>query len=287
MIKVSIVTPCYNDGKYLPEAVESVRPLVESGFCEHIVVDDGSTDQKTKALYKTLDPNLVKIIFSERVGLGAARNIGIKAASADYYLNLDADNKIGPEYPKKAASILDENPDTGVVFSDYEYFGDDSRKVKTGKFNPYKLLYNNYIDSCSVIRKQVWKDTGGYDEKEMFWEDWNFWIGALDTQWKFHHLDETMFYYRIREGESLRSKFHYREDEVKKYIACRYGHVYQKYFGELWEKVRYIDDIEYIKSLEDEIVNLHEIISEAEKSISWKITKPLRKLNSILRHPKS
>ena len=217
--KVSIITPCYNDGNFLLDAIESARPLVEPGFCEHIVVDDCSTDKQTKKVYEKLRDQNVQIIYAKKVGLSAARNIGIEAASADYYLNLDADNKIRPEYPVKAAKILDENPHVGVVYSNYKYFGTHDNIIKCGVFNPYRLLHSNYIDTCSVIRKQAWKEVGGYDEKESFWEDWNFWIGMLNTPWEFYYLDEVMFDYRIRKEGNLRAKFQTRENEVRGYIA--------------------------------------------------------------------
>ncbi len=122
MKKVSIITPCFNDGKYLPEAVESTRKIVESGFCEHIIVDDGSDDPETLAIYKKLESSHAKIIFVGKVGLGKARNIGIADSKCAYYLNLDADNRIHQDYPRKCAAILDKNADVGGRLQQFQVF---------------------------------------------------------------------------------------------------------------------------------------------------------------------
>jgi glycosyltransferase involved in cell wall biosynthesis len=272
--QVSIITPCYNDGKYLPDAVESARESVESGFCEHIIVDDGSDDLATLDYYKTLDPKKVKLIFAGKVGLGNARNIGLAASKSDYYLNLDADNKIHTDYPVKAAAILNNNQDVGVVYSNLKYFGEQLEELHVGEFNSYKLLDFNYIDSCAVIRKQTWKDAGGYDVHEMLWEDWNFWLSVLTTRWKFHFINETLFEYRIRQEVSLRMTSLVRGEEVEKYLAWKHNFLFRKKYTALYKKNQII--LNQLSSLEAENQQLKNLITGIAHSKSWKLTAPLR-----------
>ena len=277
---VSIITPCYNDGKYLPDAVESARESVKSGFCEHIIVDDGSDDKATLDYYKTLDPKKVKVIYAGRVGLGKARNIGIAAARCDYYLNIDADNKIHTDYPIKAAEILDKHPEAGVVYSNLKYFGARQDELRVGAFNACNLLASNYIDSCAVIRKQTYEDAGGYDENEMLWEDWNFWHGVMNTPWKFYYLDETLFDYRVRHEGSLRTTADQRGKEVENYIAGKHGSLYREKFIELHQTLSALSNnpltlLEEIHKLKNDLDCLH-------RSKSWKFTTPLRWLYRVI-----
>lgn len=278
--KVSIITPCYNDGNFLPDAVESVRQSVESGFCEHIIVDDGSDDKATLDYYKTLDPKKVKVIFAGKVGLGTARNIGITAAHAAYYLNLDADNRIHTEYPVKAAEILANHPEVGVVYSNLQHFGDLNDEIRVGGFDVYKLLASNYIDSCAVIRKKTWEDSGGYDENEMLWEDWNFWHSVMKTRWRFYYLDETLFEYRVRFEGSLRLTANERGNEVEHLIAQKHGCLYREKFLELYQTLSAMS--ENPLSLLEENLQLKNDIQSMHNSKSWKLTAPLRWLCKIL-----
>lgn len=278
--RVSIITPCYKDGNYLPDAVESARESVESGYCEHIIVDDGSDDKETLDYYKTLDPEKVKVIFAGKVGLGKARNIGIAAARCHYYLNLDADNKIRPAYPIKAAEILDKHPEAGVVYSNLKYFGTRHDEIHVGGFDACKLLASNYIDSCAIIRRQTWKDAGGYDEHEMLWEDWNFWHSVMKTRWQFFYLDETLFEYRVRNEGSLRLTANERGVEVENYIAQKHGSLYREKFMEHHQTLSAMGDnplvlVEEIQQLKNDLQSMH-------NSESWKLTEPLRWLCKLL-----
>ena len=96
---VSIVIPCYNDGKYLREAVSSALSQTYPHI-EVIVVDDYSTDPHTQNILSQLVQEGIKVIKTQsgKKGLPAARNTGIAQASGVYILPLDADDKIDAAY---------------------------------------------------------------------------------------------------------------------------------------------------------------------------------------------
>lgn len=86
---VSVIIPCYNHGHYLKEAIESALHQSYKNV-EVIVIDDGSTDN-TKQVYKEFE-NKVRYVYVERVGLSAARNIGVQFAKGKFVVFLDADD---------------------------------------------------------------------------------------------------------------------------------------------------------------------------------------------------
>lgn len=86
---VSVIIPCYNQAHYLNEAIESVLNQSYKNV-EVIVVDDGSNDN-TKQVCKAFE-NKVRYIYVERVGLSAARNIGVQFATGSFIVFLDADD---------------------------------------------------------------------------------------------------------------------------------------------------------------------------------------------------
>ncbi len=86
---VAVVIPCYNQARFLADAVESV--LWQSlAAREIIVVDDGSTDdtRTVAARYK------VKYVHQANQGLARARNRGITETSGEYLVFLDADDRL-------------------------------------------------------------------------------------------------------------------------------------------------------------------------------------------------
>ena len=93
MIKVSVIVPVYKVEQYLKECVDSIVGQTYPDI-EIFLVDDGSPDACPKICdeYAAKD-NRIKVIHQENAGLSQARNAGIKAATGDYLLFVDSDDK--------------------------------------------------------------------------------------------------------------------------------------------------------------------------------------------------
>ncbi len=226
--RLAVVIPCYNYGEFLEEAVSSVTSL-KRGDVELVIVDDGSTDKHTHKEIERLMAGGLHVVRQENRGLAAARNVGIRATTADYILPLDADNKIRPSYIERAIAILDANPKVGVVYSDAEYFGSKTGRWKMGEFELERLLEWNYIDACSAFRRKVWEEHGGYDGSmpKMGLEDWDMWLGAVSRGWEFAYLPEMLFDYRVSPG-SMIARANPGSHETERFIAQKYGLLYRK-----------------------------------------------------------
>ncbi|MEA2571123.1 MAG: hypothetical protein QOI24_3124 [Acidobacteriota bacterium] len=207
--RLSVVIPCHDDGDYLIDAVASVERNAPAA--ELIVVDDGSTQLRTRAVLAALREAGHRVIEQPHSGLSAARNRGIAASSAEYILPLDADNHLLPDFASAAVELLDADPAVGVIYGDRREFGARSGDVVVPELDLPTMLWSNYIDACAVMRRTVWTDVGGYDVAFRDWEDWDFWLGAAERGWRFVHLPRLTFEYRIR-PDSLHQKFLRRED---------------------------------------------------------------------------
>ena len=199
--KVSVVIPCYNYGEYLAEAVESV---LASGYdnLEIIIVDDGSDDRETIELLDNFSRPNTRIIRQPHHGVVSARNNGIQEASGEYILPLDADDMIVPEFIRRAAAVLDANPDIGIVYSDYQYIGDRNTVAHAPVWDSLRLLYENLLINSSFFRKKDWERVGGYKkEMEQGYEDWEFWISLSEIGVTGYRIPEPFVYYRIH-GDS-------------------------------------------------------------------------------------
>ena len=198
-IDLSIVIPCHDDGELLIEAVASAERSAPPR-CELLIVNDGSTDRRTLEILEILRRTGYAVIDQENRGLGAARNRGVEAARGRYLLPLDADNRLSPGFPAAAIAVLDARPEVGVVYGDRREFGLRNVRVAVPEFDLDGLLRANFIDACSMLRREVWEQCGGYDASmpAMGWEDWDLWICAAERGWRFHRLPDVAFEYRVR-----------------------------------------------------------------------------------------
>lgn len=228
--RVSVIIPCYNQGHYLAEALESVKKA-DVSLLEVIIVNDGSTDAFTNEYCKQLQSEGYQVVFQENRGLSGARNTAIRLAKGDYILALDADNKIRPEYITKSIAVMDGNPAVAVVYGNAQFFGDRNDVSAPGPFNLQRMMISNVIDACSVIRRSVLQQTGLYDESmRSGWEDWELYLRIAFAGYEFHYIDEVLFDYRVQ--SSSMSKTLYRnyekpnaiENYVHKKHAARMGH---------------------------------------------------------------
>ncbi len=207
--RLSVVIPCHDDGDYLIDAVASVARNAPAA--ELIVVDDGSTQPRTLEVIAALREAGHRVIEQPHSGLSEARNRGIAASTGEYFLPLDADNRLLPGFAAEAVALLDAEPEAGVVYGDRREFGARTGDVAVPELELPRLLWSNSIDACAVVRRAVWSGIGGYDVAFHAWEDWDFWLGAAERGWQFLHLPRPSFEYRVR-PDSLLQKFLRRED---------------------------------------------------------------------------
>lgn len=198
--RVCIVTPCYNDGHLLPDAIASIRACVPALY-EHIIVNDGSTDPDTLNYLERLRSEGTCVIDQPNSGPSAARNTAIRATRCDLILPVDADNRILPTLLEKAIALLDSEPECSVVYSDVRMFGEVSGEQSVPEPCLARLLRANYIDTCAVFRKSLWQAVGGYEEdRRCGWEDWDFWLKAMCLGHQFRHIPEILYEYRVKAG---------------------------------------------------------------------------------------
>ncbi len=224
-IQVSIIIPCYNQGKYLLDAIQSLTSL-DKNTVEVIIINDGSTEPVTLDILKDLQTRGFHIIHQENKGLGEARNTGIREAGGRFILPLDADNKITPDYITKGLTIMDVDPEVAVVYGNAQYFGDRNDILVPGLFNLQKLMLGNFIDACAMIRRDVIIEVGMYDNmKIMGLEDWDLWLRIAFRGYKFSFINEVLFFYRVS-GSSMMNTVNQNiaaQNELEKYFQVKYG----------------------------------------------------------------
>jgi glycosyltransferase involved in cell wall biosynthesis len=196
--RVSIVMPVYNPGDYLARALDSVAAQTFRDF-ELVIVDDGSTDARTRTILEgaTARPGTT-VHRTENRGPAHARNLAVERARGAYVLPLDADDWLAHDYLARTVPVLDAAPPrVGVVYTWIGLAGAHHGVWRTGGFTLAELLARCTIHVCSLYRREVWTDVGGYDPAFVeSCEDWDFWLGAVARGWEGACVPEVLAWYR-------------------------------------------------------------------------------------------
>jgi glycosyltransferase involved in cell wall biosynthesis len=190
---VSVIVPTYNYGRFLPDALESVRGQTYQDW-ECIVLDDGSTDA-TAEIVRAVAANdgRVKYLSQANRGPNAARNRGIAESSGEFIQFLDADDILPPTKLEAQVRALEADPSVGIVYSDARYFNDSPTNLL-----PYRvpgprpstipgtpaqdpllraLIHNNImVIEGPLSRRSVITTVGSLDESLARMEDWQYWL---------------------------------------------------------------------------------------------------------------
>ncbi len=194
--EVSIVIPCFNQGHFLHATIRSVfRQAFDSW--EIIVVDDGSTDPRTRAVLRSLHYPRTRVIRQRNRGLSAARNTGMKAARGRYLVPLDADDELTPAFLTATVDALEARPKAAYAHTWTRLFGNQNLVWIDRPFNPYQLLLSTSVVGCALIRAEAWHQVGGYDTSRLQGnEDWDLWIRFLEHGWEQVEVPHPLFRYR-------------------------------------------------------------------------------------------
>lgn len=205
---VSVVIPCYNYGKYLKDAVESVRNQTLAGV-ETIVVDGGSNDWETPSVLNQLEKEGCKVIRRKgRHLVGSNRNVGIEHASSELICCLDADDCIDPTYLEKVFFLF-ATDDYDLVGASAKKFGLSEEKMGVPSHpSEEDIIESNCIVTAAVFRKSLWDHVDGFEDfglaENYIFEDWHFWCKCAQATSKIYNIaDDFLIQYRVHDKTSL------------------------------------------------------------------------------------
>lgn len=177
---ITVVTPFYNAGRYFEQTFHSVMNQTFPWF-EWIIVDDGSTDQKSIELLNRLSrlDARITVYTKENGGISTARNLAIKKSNTEYIIPLDADDLIEPTFFECLYFGLYFNKEYDWAYTNSVGF-DGQEYTWDYEFDAEKLKTYNFLNYVGIIRKSALLDVGLYDESERkFFEDWHMWLRLL------------------------------------------------------------------------------------------------------------
>ena len=194
---VTIYITNYNYSKFIEKSIKSALSQTYKNF-ELFIIDDGSTDNSKKIIEKFSNNQKVRIIYKKRSGLINTNNVAIKIANGEFITRLDADDWLDPNFLNIMVNKALQNKRIAMVFCNYyltNYKGEITNQFLRHDFNKAKLKDQPAHGACSLIRTNLLKEIGGYDEQFKCQDGVDLWF-KLIKKYKVEQINLPLFYYR-------------------------------------------------------------------------------------------
>ena len=185
MPEVSVIITCYNEAVFVENALQSVLKQTFLDF-DVFVVDDGSEDNTREIILPYTKQHNVKYMFQKNRGLPAARNKGIQNSRGEYLAFLDADDSRLLQKLEKQIKYAEKHPGTALIYTDFYRYNEKGERFSQGYpksyKNPEKFLPDIFmrdasiIPSTVIIKRDVLKDVGYFDEELLMKQEYDLWI---------------------------------------------------------------------------------------------------------------
>lgn len=199
---VSVIIPCYNQSKYIKEAVKScISQTVNPSEILVLLMDHDSISMKGEIENMS---NNITCFISGRLILSQARNFLIERSKSDYVIPLDADDKLPYNFIEETSKI-----ESDVVYVGSEYFGDSSgswppNNKEVINWDLLTTLRRNPLVCSALIKKSKLIEVGMYNSNMEAYEDMDLWIRMSHLNFSFKKCFSTKLLYRkTSKGNSL------------------------------------------------------------------------------------
>jgi glycosyltransferase involved in cell wall biosynthesis len=215
-MKFSIITPSFNQGKYIKDTIESILNQNYADF-EHIIVDGGSTDNTLNVLKSY--PHL-KWISEKDKGPSDAINKGFRMSSGEILSWINADDYYEVNILSDLNKVFSESK-TEFVYGNLTFVDENKKIIKIDKTKEYSL--DHFINISSDITRQpstfftkkLYYEVGGLDEDLKLVFDYELFVRFL-YKTKPYYLDKNLAYYRDHDETLTRLNFRRQAKEIFK-----------------------------------------------------------------------
>ncbi|NES73422.1 MAG: glycosyltransferase family 2 protein, partial [Okeania sp. SIO2D1] len=187
---------------------------------EHIVVDDGSTDNSAQVVssYVAQEPRL-RLIQQPNGGMQNARKAGLRASSSQtqYLSFLDSDDKLAPQMLELTVSYLEQNPQVGLTFCNHYIINTEDKILKT--YERLRVIPSRFwvkelpqdtpqtpfiavgcgacLEPTTMIRRSIYEKTSGWREGEGDGHEGIELLLQIALLSEVHFLPQNLYYYRL------------------------------------------------------------------------------------------
>jgi glycosyltransferase involved in cell wall biosynthesis len=233
---VSIVTPSFNQGRFIRRTIESVLAQTYRNI-EYVVVDGGSTDETVDILQSYGDR--VQWLSEADAGQTDAINKGLRLTNGEIVGYLNSDDILLPEAIARLVEHLRNHPECDLVYGDADYI--DAQDRVTGAYPTTDYSFERLMEDCCICqpaaywRASVTEWVGPFDETVHFAMDYEYWLRVDRSGFVIQHLAERLAQSRLHpEAKTLSARseiFHEIFDVCRRHA----GYVSRNYVYGYWE----------------------------------------------------
>ncbi len=228
---ISVVTPVYNGADFIAENIESVLAQNYPTF-EHIIINDGSTDEGATEAILAQYAHL-RTWSRENKGSFATQNEGLKAATGDLVVIINADDVFLPGAFHNVAEAWYKNPTADVIYGKTPRMDADGNRLPVLDFMAIRtrwwLKQYLYFQHCSMfVRRSLIEDHQLHiDATYRHTGDWDWIIRVVQASRKTIYLNQSLAMFRIHSGQISRTDTLERIHAEHKRISQTYGGSYR------------------------------------------------------------
>ncbi|OIO18382.1 hypothetical protein AUJ29_00110 [Candidatus Kuenenbacteria bacterium CG1_02_38_13] len=212
--KISIITPSYNQGKFIEQTIQSVLTQNYPNL-EYIVMDGGSTDNTVDILKKY--ERKLKWFSEKDKGQSDAINKGLRMATGAIVTWLNSDDYYLPGTLQKVSNYYAEHADAFWVTGDYEIVDESGKQIhsfvriykKFLRSLPFRntLYIANYINQPSTFwKRSLLKKTGFVNENYHLCMDYDLWLRIYKNN-PLHTIFSPLSAFRIHSDSKGKSQY--------------------------------------------------------------------------------
>ena len=196
---ISIVTPSYNQARYIEKTIQSVLSQ-DYPQLEYIIVDGGSSDG-TVDIIKRYEHRLAWWVSEKDKGQTDAINKGFTQARGDILAWINSDDTYEPDAISAAVRYLQDHPEVGMVYGDCNFINENGQVI--GRFHSaqtsYRLIRQGYVhipQQTMFFRADMWKQVGPLDPSFYFAMDYDLWT-RISRRSEIKYVPQTWANFRL------------------------------------------------------------------------------------------
>ena len=211
---VSVIIPCYNQGKYLAEALDSVLNQTYYNW-ECLIIDDGSFDDTAEiAKFYVAKDARFHYFLKDNGGVSSTRNFGLEKAKGEFIQFLDCDDVLDRKKLELSLSQLELHKNVKIVISNFRMFTDNINVssppfcvINETFFNVEGFLFQWNVSfslqmQCGFFYTELFKNIR-FPENLSAQEDWVVWVSLFKSGYHAVFIDEPLAYYRINPNSRM------------------------------------------------------------------------------------
>ena len=237
---ITIVTPSYNQGRFIEETIKSVISQEGNFTLEYIIMDGGSTDETVEVIKKyerllekgeyLVKCRGVRLIWKSEKDRGQAHavNKGFELATGEVLGWVNSDDTYMPGAVSKALEYFKKHEDVMMVYGEGWYVDERGKIIE--RYKPEPFDYQRLAEHCFIcqpsafLRRRVLDEVGFLDEELHFCMDYEYWI-RIGKSGKVQHVPEYFANSRLHADTKTLSKTSDAYGEAIKTTAKYFGKV--------------------------------------------------------------